>query len=112
MKYRKKPILVEATQWFKNGDHPEDYPSLMHDREAREHGAEGNVVKPYRKVDADCDTYCPTCGGLKYNHGWIDNSEGGLLVCPGDYVIKDERGKFHSCKPDVFEAKYEFVEEE
>ena len=24
MKYRKKPVVIEATQWFKNGDHPED----------------------------------------------------------------------------------------
>ncbi len=23
MKYRKKPVIVEATQWFKDGDHPE-----------------------------------------------------------------------------------------
>ena len=23
MKYRKKPVVVEATQWFKDGDHPE-----------------------------------------------------------------------------------------
>ena len=23
-KYRKKPVVIEATQWFKNGDHPED----------------------------------------------------------------------------------------
>jgi hypothetical protein len=22
MKFRKKPVVVEATQWFKNGDHP------------------------------------------------------------------------------------------
>ena len=22
MKYRKKPIIIEATQWFKHGDHP------------------------------------------------------------------------------------------
>jgi len=21
-KYRKKPVVVEAAQWFKNGDHP------------------------------------------------------------------------------------------
>ena len=24
MKYRKKPVVIEATQWFKNGDHPKD----------------------------------------------------------------------------------------
>lgn len=25
MKFRKKPVVVEATQWFKMGDHPEVY---------------------------------------------------------------------------------------
>lgn len=24
MKYRKKLVVIEATQWFKNGDHPKD----------------------------------------------------------------------------------------
>ena len=23
MKYRKKPVVIEAKQWFKHGDHPE-----------------------------------------------------------------------------------------
>ena len=23
-KFRKKPVVVEAHRWFKNGDHPED----------------------------------------------------------------------------------------
>jgi len=23
-KYRKKPVIIEAHQWFQNGDHPED----------------------------------------------------------------------------------------
>ena len=27
MKYRKKPVVVEATQWFKDGDHPAVRPS-------------------------------------------------------------------------------------
>lgn len=22
MKFRKKPVVIEATQWFMNGDHP------------------------------------------------------------------------------------------
>jgi hypothetical protein len=25
MKFRKKPVVIEAAQWFKNGDHPLDY---------------------------------------------------------------------------------------
>lgn len=24
MTYRKKPVAIEATQWFKNGDHPKE----------------------------------------------------------------------------------------
>jgi hypothetical protein len=27
MKYRKKPVVIEATQWFKHGDHPEVWKS-------------------------------------------------------------------------------------
>jgi len=30
MKYRKKPVVIEATQWFKIGDHPA---VEKHDRE-------------------------------------------------------------------------------
>ena len=29
MKYRKKPVVVEATQWFKHGDHPAVYKGHM-----------------------------------------------------------------------------------
>jgi hypothetical protein len=33
MKYRKKPVVIEATPWFKMGDHPEVYmkPHMMND---------------------------------------------------------------------------------
>ena len=27
MKFRKKPVVIEATQWFKDGDHPAVRPS-------------------------------------------------------------------------------------
>ena len=26
MKFKKKPVVIEATQWFKHGDHPEVKP--------------------------------------------------------------------------------------
>ena len=29
MKFRKKPVVIEATQWFKHGDHPKVYDSPM-----------------------------------------------------------------------------------
>jgi|TARA_R110000868_G_scaffold92254_1_gene255884 hypothetical protein len=28
MKFRKKPVVIEATQWFKHGDHPKVLPML------------------------------------------------------------------------------------
>lgn len=28
-KYRKKPVIIEATQWFKHGDHPSIVPGKL-----------------------------------------------------------------------------------
>jgi len=33
MKYRKKPVVIEATQWFKMGDHPAVEQFFTHDPE-------------------------------------------------------------------------------
>ena len=29
MKFRKKPVVIEATQWFKDGDHPAVVPGFL-----------------------------------------------------------------------------------
>jgi hypothetical protein len=44
-------------------------------------------------------------------HGWIETLEGGHIVCPGDYIITGVKGERYPCKPDIFEATYEKVEE-
>ena len=99
MKFRKKPVVIEATQWFKNGDHPED----------GSHG-EGRVVRYYRHPDVDGQTSCKYCGNEMHIHGWIDTLEGGHIVCPGDWIIKGVQGEFYACKPDIFEQTYEKAE--
>jgi hypothetical protein len=45
MKYRKKPVVIEATQWFKMGDH--------------------HAVSRYETYDPDMECYgwCPTLEG-------------------------------------------------
>lgn len=78
MKYRKKPVIIEATQWFKHGDHPQ----VMR----YEHPESGKI-------------------------GWISTLEGGHIVTPGDYIITGIKGEHYPCKPDIFEATYEKVEE-
>ena len=107
-KYRKKPVVIEATKWFKNGDHPEDFPKLMHDKEGREFDGEGEVVRRY------CHTHpneiCKSCDRPMKAHGWVDTLEGGHVVCPGDYIITGLQGECYPCKPDIFEKTYEKVE--
>lgn len=106
--YRKEQEVVEATQWFKNGDHPEDdcrpvpYPG-------GEFLSEGKVVRYFRHPDVPGEKVCE-CGRTMHNHGWIDQGEEGYTVCPGDYVIACFNGVYHPCRPGVFEESYELVE--
>ena len=41
----------------------------------------------------------------------IKTLEGKMKTRPGDYVIKGIAGEFYPCKPDIFEASYEAVED-
>lgn len=42
----------------------------------------------------------------------VETPEGWLHVSPGDWIIKGvHSGSFYPCKPDVFEAAYEAVED-
>lgn len=77
MKYRKKPVVIEAfkwteeevTQWWK--DHP---------------GIQIEVG---------------TCTAL------IPTLEGVMRASPGDFIIQGVKGEIYPCKPDIFEATYE-----
>lgn len=101
--FRKKPVTVEAHQWFRNGDHPDDFADGATVRE-------GMLVRYYRTPDLDGDRVCRHCGRTMHDHGWIDTLEGGHVVCPGDWIIEGVKGEHYPCKPDVFEATYEAVD--
>lgn len=116
--FRKKPVVIEATQWFKNGDHPHDYSrthqglegGVLRDfspAERKSNGWEGDIVRYYRHPDVDAQKACEHCGQIMHLHGWIDTLEGGHIVCPGDFVITGVRGENYPCKPDIFAATYE-----
>ena len=119
-KYRKKPVVIEATQWFQNGDHPFDYDKdregfedgefrTWTGSEARALGWEGGVVRYYRVPDCPGDSECSHCKREMFDHGWIDMLEGGHIVCPGDWIITGVAGERYPCKPDIFAATYEPV---
>jgi len=82
-KYRKKPIVVEAEQWFP------------------EHPAEG-VVFPVPQEDGFLafSVEHPSCGR-------IETLEGPHVVSPGDWIITGIAGEKYPCKPAIFDATYE-----
>lgn len=41
----------------------------------------------------------------------INTLEGVMKAMPGDYIIKGIQGEVYPCKPDIFEATYEVVNE-
>jgi len=93
-KYRKKPVVIEAYQWFK----VEDYKQGV-DRD----------VDYYRTPDLDGERLCKKCDTIMHEHGWIDTLEGGHIVCISDWIITGIKGEIYPCKPGIFEATYEEV---
>jgi hypothetical protein len=88
-KYRKKPVVIEATQWFKLGDHP-----MVH--------------KPITTVELNSE-WERRQGLPEGSLGEIKTLEGYLLVTPGDWIITGVKGEHYPCKPDIFELTYEVV---
>lgn len=112
-RYRKKPVEIEAHQWFKNGDHPEDRvgeilsdPLGGPDYER----LEGAVVRFFRHPDYPGQDLHDRCGHTWHDHGWIETLEGGHTVCPADQIITGVQRERYPCKPDIFAETYELVE--
>lgn len=80
MKYRKKPVVIEAVKF--TGD---NWPEI-------------ECFVPIGKYSSD--------GTFQ-----IVTLEGEHKCSVGDYVIKGVAGEFYPCKPDIFEAMYDLVEE-
>lgn len=83
MRCQKKPIYVEATQWFKHGDHP------------------GVTFIPLDQKLSDAK---------RAKLGWLPTPEGGHTVFPGDWVIIDHKGRKSTCNPITFKKLYEPAE--
>ena len=90
MKYRKKPVVVEAIQWDGNGDTFNKIVEFVgNDLCVCEHGKAATIFERYELS--------------------INTLEGRMLVFNYDYIIKGVNGEFYLCKPDIFEKTYEPV---
>lgn len=129
--HRKRWLEIEATQWFKNGDHPED--GDVSKNGSPETG--GLVVgwwgcgdidirgeRPKQCALAGHETcghnVCRTCGREMHEHGMFDDDDPGsmkqygpLVICPGDWIQTREDGKNLAWPKEKFEAIYELVPE-
>jgi hypothetical protein len=109
MKFRKKPVVIDAHKWEQNGDHPNDDCHIVHGKDG-DFLSEGKVVRYFRHPELSGDIVCKHCGLTLHLHGWIDTLEGGHRVCPGDWIITGVKSEKYPCKPDIFDETYEPVE--
>jgi len=101
--YRKKPEVVEANQWFKNGDHPLD---RLADDKLIPAEYEGRVVRYFRDPALRGTGLCELCGEPMHLHGWVEVQVSGYVVCPGDWVITGLDNGYEVLKPSTFKALY------
>lgn len=89
MKYRKKPVVIEAHIFKGSTSHITALSAWMAGEE---------YVEPVIVTRDWRDMIIPTL-------------EGEMTASPGDYIIKGVQGEFYPCKPDIFEQTYEPVED-
>ena len=96
MKVIKKPVVIEATQWLKHGDHPAVL-MCWFDSDGRVRWAPGDhqAINIYGCIQKPA----------------ITTLEGWHAVTPGDWIITGIAGEHYIYKPDIFEAMYEPVDE-
>lgn len=90
MKYRKKPVVIEAVRYEGQGnlDNPGGVPDWIW-------SAFENTT--LRATNGDDPLIVRTL-------------EGDMTVSPGDWIIQGVKGEIYPCKPDIFEATYEPAE--
>lgn len=85
MKYRKRPVIVDAVQWWPGVE----VPGVVMRTTAIGGKGHGIIPVPSQPV--------------------VETLEGDMHVSPGDYIITGVKGERYPCKPDIFELTYEMV---
>lgn len=84
MKYRKKPLVIEAIKW--------DGANILEWLEQFPDHRESIQIENAQEIT-------------------IKTLEGNMTLREGDYIIRGIKGEFYPCKSDIFEASYESVSE-
>jgi hypothetical protein len=90
MKFKKKPVVIEAEQFLPNDEAIEKVMALA---------SQGSrQVAVTRMPDGHCTMH-------------IQTLEGVMEATIGDWIIRGIQGEVYPCKPDIFYATYERVSE-
>jgi len=90
VKYRKKPVVIEALQFTGDDDGVVE------------------LVHWLNEIGAARDVVTINIGGGEERHSVsIKTLEGTMIAGHGDWIICGIRGELYPCKPDIFEATYE-----
>lgn len=84
MKFRKKPVVIDALQW--TGANVDEILAFILPKGSARRGL-----------------------GEERNSIFIDTMEGTMRADPNDWIIKGVKAEFYPCKPYIFEATYEPV---
>lgn len=84
MKFRKKPVIIDAVQWT---------------------GENGKEIHEFCPVARRANAIAHPSKTLLF----IETLEGTMQAKPNDWIIKGVAGEFYSCKPDIFEKTYERI---
>lgn len=133
MKYRKRPIVIEAWtvpelnrcaqhDWFAlpkvvaaDYENPQGqgawvFGALVTDREP-------SCVEAWPECEdggynPSCCRFPKACSCARDRRGiYIPTLEGNLFAAPDDWIICGVKGEFYPCKPDVFAASYDLWED-
>jgi hypothetical protein len=96
MKFRKKPVVIEAFQMTRErrADN-KDWPNWLHDAWQKQQGGEGSLWPRNYPTSDGADELA------------IGTLEGVHIVSFDDFIIQGVKGELYPCKPDIFEATYE-----
>lgn len=84
MKFRKKPVVIDAVQW--TGNNRQDLIDFI---------PEDMILTPIGV-------------GEPFDVGTL---EGKHIASVGDFIIRGVKGEYYPCKPDIFAATYEDAEQ-
>ena len=92
MRFRKRPIIVDAVQWYPPGDPRHDPTTPVSNPLARP-VVQGTIVRV---------CYGPDVYALR-------TVDGPAMLVPGDWIITDEGGRKTRCASEEFDKTYDLV---